>query len=63
MCKKARRSQIKDFTGISSSFEEPRQAEIEVDSAKNSIDECIELMISRIEGCGVFHRELCERSV
>lgn len=51
--KKARAGEIKDFTGISSPYEEPTNAEIVVDTDKQGLDECVEQVI----------RFLCERGV
>ncbi|MEQ1558997.1 MAG: adenylyl-sulfate kinase [Methyloglobulus sp.] len=49
--KKARKGEIKDFTGISSPYEEPENPEIRIDTGSNSLDDCvkkvIELMRSR----------------
>jgi adenylylsulfate kinase len=53
MYKLARRGEIKDFTGISSPYEEPENAEIVVDTDKQSIDECVEHIIVQLENYGV----------
>lgn len=42
---KARRGEIKNFTGIDSEYEVPEQAEITIDSSKHGIEECAELVI------------------
>ena len=41
MYKKARTGEIKEFTGISSPFEEPLHADIVVDTEHNSIEDCV----------------------
>jgi len=43
--KKARKGAIKNFTGISSPYEEPQSAEINLETDKLSISECCELII------------------
>ena len=40
--KKARAGEIPDFTGISSPFEEPKNAAISLKSGAKSLDECVE---------------------
>ncbi len=44
--KKARAGEISDFTGISSPYDAPENAEIVLDTAKLSIKECIETIVS-----------------
>ncbi len=51
--KKARAGEIKEFTGISSPYEEPENAEIVVDTDKLSLEESVALVISH----------LCERGI
>lgn len=46
---KARAGLIKDFTGISSPFETPEQPEIIVNTAKQSIGDCLEQLTSYIQ--------------
>jgi len=43
--KKARAGEIKDFTGISSPYEEPDQAEVVIDTDALSIDESVDVLI------------------
>ena len=45
---KARKGEIKDFTGISASFEAPENPEIEINTAKLSIDESIQKVLDYI---------------
>jgi len=58
MYKKARRGEISDFTGISSPYEEPEQAEITVDTDSHSVEECVDQIIDRLDGLGMFHKSL-----
>lgn len=46
---KARRGEIKDFTGIDSPFEAPLKADIELYTNQNSIDECVEIILEKIK--------------
>ena len=46
---KARKGIIKDFTGISSPYEEPVHPEIVVDTEKYSIDECVEQIVQYLK--------------
>ena len=46
---KARRGEIKEFTGISAPYEEPETAELVVDTARFSIEECVAQLIAYIE--------------
>lgn len=47
--KKARKGEIKNFTGIDSDYEVPEQAEITIDSVKLSIEECADQIISYLK--------------
>ena len=49
---KARKGEIKDFTGIDSPFEAPLKADIELLTNKNSVQECVEIILEKI------HRKL-----
>jgi len=46
---KAREGTIKNFTGISSPYEAPEAAQIEIDSSKLSITECVDHVIRYLE--------------
>jgi adenylylsulfate kinase len=41
----ARRGEIKDFTGIDSPFEAPLKADVELLTDKNSVQECVEIIL------------------
>jgi len=45
---KARKGEIKDFTGISAPFEAPKNPEIEINTAKLSIDESVQKVLDYI---------------
>ena len=47
--KKARTGKIPNFTGISSPYEVPRNADIIIDTIKYSLDECADMIINKIE--------------
>ena len=47
---KARRGELREFTGISSPFEIPLQCEIILNTAETSLEECAERVIERILG-------------
>jgi len=61
MYRKARRGEIKDFTGISSPYEEPENAEIVVDTDRHNIEECVEQIMDGLVRLNVFHGPLEER--
>ena len=47
--KKARSGEIKHFTGIDSPFEAPDNPDVSVNTAKDSLEKCLEQLIERIE--------------
>ena len=51
--KKARAGEIAEFTGISSPYEEPKNAELVVDTGKSTLQESAEQVISYLENNGV----------
>ena len=54
--KKARAGDIKNFTGISSPYEEPINPELIVETSKNSLEHCTKLVIDMLEDRGVIVR-------
>jgi adenylylsulfate kinase len=58
MYKKARRGEIKEFTGISSPYEEPENAEITIDTDKYNIEECVDQIMDGLVRLNVFHGPL-----
>ncbi len=47
--KKARAGEIKYFTGITSPFEAPENPDIRVNTAENSLEDCLKLLIEEIQ--------------
>lgn len=47
--KKARTGEIKDFTGISSPYEAPENAEVEIKTQNRSIDSCVDELMDAIK--------------
>jgi bifunctional enzyme CysN/CysC len=50
--KKARRGDLKHFTGIDSPYEAPEHAEIRIDTTITSPDEAVEIIFGRLSGGG-----------
>lgn len=50
--KKARAGEIKDFTGIDSAYDVPEKPEVHIETAKYSIEECAEQIVSYLEQNG-----------
>ena len=46
---KARRGEIKEFTGISAPYEVPESPELTVDTSKHSVEECVAQLIAYVE--------------
>lgn len=51
--KKARKGEIKDFTGISSPYEEPDQAEVVIDTSRASIDMAVAQVLACLVARGI----------
>lgn len=51
--KKARAGEIKDFTGISAPYEEPEHADLVVNTGEESLEDCIEQVITALKDRGV----------
>jgi bifunctional enzyme CysN/CysC len=47
--KKAIAGEIKDFTGISAPFEEPKNADLVLDTSKHSVEECVQNLMNYVE--------------
>jgi adenylylsulfate kinase len=45
---KARKGEIKEFTGISAPFEIPRNAILSIDTSTKSVDECITILLNKL---------------
>lgn len=50
--KKARAGEIKNFTGIDSRYEEPLRPELSINTARFSLEECAEQVVSYLESKG-----------
>ncbi|MEA3489973.1 MAG: adenylyl-sulfate kinase, partial [Candidatus Omnitrophota bacterium] len=55
---KARRGEIKDFTGVSAPYEEPEDAEVILDTDKHSKEESAEIVFNYLKDKKYFFREL-----
>ena len=51
--KKARRGEMKHFTGIDSPYEAPEHAEIRIDTIATSPDEAVELIVQKLSSAGI----------
>lgn len=54
---KARRGEIKEFTGISAPYEEPEKAEIHIKSAETSVEDAVKQIVEYLN-----QRDLLKRS-
>ncbi|MDP2471454.1 MAG: adenylyl-sulfate kinase [Candidatus Palauibacterales bacterium] len=50
--KKARAGEIPEFTGISAPYEEPLSPQLVVDTAENSLEECVDLVLKHLAAQG-----------
>lgn len=55
--KKARSGEIKGYTGISSPYEEPGNAELVLNTGKQSVEECIETIMQMLEDKNIINHE------
>lgn len=53
MYRRARAGEIRDFTGISSPYEEPENPELTVDTGSMPLDQCVDQVIGYLQGRGV----------
>lgn len=51
--KKARAGEIKEFTGISSPYEEPESAELVLDTSAQTLEQCVDAVIALLRERGV----------
>jgi bifunctional enzyme CysN/CysC len=49
---KARRGEIKNFTGIDSAYEPPENAELEFDTSKMSAEQAAAMVVQFLQGAG-----------
>ena len=45
---KARRGEVKDFTGIDSPYEPPENSEVIIDTQDKSVSECVQLILEKV---------------
>jgi len=50
---RARTGEIKEFTGISSPYEEPEQPELRIDTGRQSLEECVLQVLAHLQTLGV----------
>ncbi|MFM7169227.1 MAG: adenylyl-sulfate kinase [Cyanobium sp.] len=50
---KARAGEIKEFTGISSPYEEPEHPELRIDTGRQSLDDCVSQVLAHLQVVGV----------
>jgi adenylylsulfate kinase len=56
--RRARAGEIRDFTGISSPYEEPENPELAVDTGSMPLDQCVDQVIGYLQDCGVVPKPL-----
>ena len=52
--KKARRGEVRDFTGISSPYEPPVSPEIHIKTSEYSVDDCVSQIVQYLEQSDIF---------
>ena len=57
---KARRGEIPEFTGISSPYEEPTDADVRVDTTGRTIEDCLDEILDALEAAGYIYRRSVE---
>jgi len=57
--KKARAGEIKEFTGISSPYEEPTNPEVVIDTDQHSLDECVDILVDYLRTKKILPEKLC----
>jgi bifunctional enzyme CysN/CysC len=55
--KKARRGELKNFTGLDSPYEPPEHADVRVDTTREAPEEAVEVIIERLRQSGRLHTE------
>ena len=45
---KARRGEVKDFTGIDSTYEAPENPDVMIDTENRTVDECVHLILQKV---------------
>ncbi|MBZ0090720.1 MAG: adenylyl-sulfate kinase [Sulfuricellaceae bacterium] len=57
MYRRARAGEIRDFTGISSPYEEPENPELSIDTASMPLDQCVDQVIGYLQDHGVIPQQ------
>ncbi|MEM4325614.1 MAG: adenylyl-sulfate kinase [Candidatus Nitrosocaldaceae archaeon] len=60
--RKALNGEIQDMTGIQDPYEEPLNPEVTVDTDRQSIDECVDTILARLQQLGYINTLIEERS-
>ena len=55
---RARKGEISDFTGISSPYEEPENADLTVNTGEKTVEQCVQEVLALLESRGVIQAEL-----
>jgi len=55
--RRARAGEIREFTGISSPYEEPEHAEVVIDTGSAPLEECVSKVIAYLTERGILHEE------
>ena len=58
---KARKGEIKEFTGISSPYEEPRKPDLKIETGLESIEDCVEIVLEKLIELRIFTEENLSR--
>ncbi|KAF2156059.1 adenylylsulfate kinase [Myriangium duriaei CBS 260.36] len=58
--KKARAGEIKDFTGISAPYEEPKNPEVHIHSEKTSVEEAVAIIVKYLDEHGLLRQGLSD---
>ncbi len=53
---KARKGEIKDFTGVSAPYEEPENAEVMVKTAETGLEDAVKQIVLYLEGKGLLEK-------
>ncbi|OAD23048.1 adenylylsulfate kinase [Candidatus Thiomargarita nelsonii] len=53
--KRARKGEIKEFTGISSPYEEPENPELVIETGHQSLDECVDQILDYLRQCNIIN--------
>lgn len=61
--KKARKGEIKDFTGISAPYEVPENPELVVDTENHSVQECVDRVIEYLDRAGILNTNALEEAL